>query len=180
MRHDGGWMGVALVLLVLGAAGCQESTATSSAGWTLGSSTLPTLDEAGLAEALQQRHGKLVLVDFWATWCEPCKRLFPHTVQLQQRWAAEGLAVIAVSLDNPDAEGEAAAFLTQEKAEFANYRSRYGASPQSIQAFAIPEGGLPHLRLYDRQGKLVRSFDLGQFQPRDIEQAVEALLAPGR
>lgn len=47
---------------------------------------------------LSQYKGKVVLVNFWATWCEPCKEEFPELIHLQEKYAAQGLAVLAVNL----------------------------------------------------------------------------------
>ncbi len=64
--------------------------------------TLTPIDNRGLAEAVARHQGKVVLVDFWATWCAPCVKLFPRTVELQQRLADRGLVVISVSMDNTE------------------------------------------------------------------------------
>lgn len=137
------------------------------------------VDEAGFAEALQRHRGKVVLVDFWALWCLECLELFPHTVQLHQRFADQGLRVISVSLDDPD-EGRPAVikFLTDRGAGFENLISRYGAGPHSAEVFDIPGGALPHYKLYDRNGKLRRTFtSAGQTIDVDqIDRAVEELL----
>lgn len=180
-----------MALLLLLCAGCSEQPAAPTAGAAAETPTptgekppgetksLPVIDRQGLAEALAQRKGKLVLVDFWATWCEPCVKLFPHTVQLHRQWAGRGLDVIAVSLDDPTAPEDAVRFLAGQQAEFACFLSRAGSSPQAVTDLEIPEGGLPHLRLYDRQGQLYRSFNLGQFEASDIEHAVQELLNKG-
>jgi len=60
--------------------------------------------------------------------------------------------------------------------------SKFGGSPQSSEAFEVPGGALPHYKLYDRSGKLRRTFELDpsakqQFTPADVETAVAELLA---
>jgi len=137
------------------------------------------IDENDLARAIAQRKGKVVLVDFWATWCIPCTELFPHTVQLHRSLADKGLDVISVSLDDPDNKPAVLRFLVSKGAQFENFISRYGISPKSMQAFEIPGGSLPHLRLYNRRGALYRSLSADSFRPADIDRAVhELLLAP--
>lgn len=174
MRHRRGMAGMALAgILVTACLGCEATSVGSPPH-----ATLPRLEEAGFPQVLQQRKGKILLVEFWATWCEPCRTLFPHTVQLQRRWAEQGLELVAISLDAPEAEAEVAHFLDSQGAACDAYLSRYGASARSAAAFAIPQGRLPHLRLYDRQGKLVRAFEAGAFQPQDLQQAVAELLEP--
>ena len=113
-----------------------------------------SIDAAGLAQFVDQHPGKVVLIDFWATWCPPCVQLFPHTVELHKRWADRGLVVAAVSLDDPSDESLVRRFLAKKGADFPNFISRFGPSSQSAEAFDITGSAIPFLRIYDRQGKL--------------------------
>lgn len=137
---------------------------------------LTIIDETDLARALARHQGKVVLVDYWATWCAPCVELFPHTVQLHRELAAEGLEVISVSLDDTDNEPQVRRFLATNRADFENFLSRYGTSPKSMEALNIPGGSLPHLKLYDRHGKIRHTFNAGEFQPADVDRQVRQLL----
>ena len=71
---------------------------------------------AELAERIASHKGRAVLVDFWASWCQPCRKQFPHTVALSRKYPATDLVVIAVSLDERDKQSETAAqqFLTEQ------------------------------------------------------------------
>ncbi|HID24183.1 MAG TPA: TlpA family protein disulfide reductase, partial [Planctomycetaceae bacterium] len=124
---------------------------------------------------------------FWATWCIPCMQAFPHTVQWAEKYAAQGLACVSVSFDDPDEQGgnaQTVSFLQRQRAEkLVNLISRYGSDARSFDAFDISGGGIPHYKLYDRQGKLIRSFGNDDpdhpLNPEEIEAAiVEALKAP--
>jgi thiol-disulfide isomerase/thioredoxin len=174
------WAGICLaasVLLVL--AGCRERPAAPAGdrGVDLEKVNVQVIDENGLAAALAERRGKVVLVDFWATWCTPCRELFPHTVQLYRDLAGKGFDVVSVSLDDPDREPAVLQFLVSQRAEFANCISRYGTSPKSMEAFGISDGSLPLLKLYDREGNLSRTFNAGEFKAADVDRAVQELLA---
>jgi thiol-disulfide isomerase/thioredoxin len=139
---------------------------------------LAAIDETALAKVLEGHRGKVVLVDFWATWCAPCMELFPHTVQLHKRFADRGLTVISVSFDDPDEDRAAALeFLAKQGATFQNFISPYGAGTQSAEAFEL-EAGLPQMNLYDRQGRLHKSFGgkSGTVDPQELDRAVEELL----
>jgi thiol-disulfide isomerase/thioredoxin len=132
------------------------------------------IDAAGLAKFVNQHPGKVVLIDFWATWCPPCLKMFPHTVELHKRWANHGLVVAAVSLDDPSDESIVRRFLAEKGADFPNFISRFGPSSQSVEAFDITGSAIPFLRIYDRQGKLYKT--LGGDKPvdaKEIDQAVE-------
>jgi thiol-disulfide isomerase/thioredoxin len=138
--------------------------------------TLQIVDKAGFAEVLAKHRGRVVLVDFWATWCEPCVELFPHTVELHRRLADRGLVVISMSLDDPDNEQAVQKFLIEQGATFENYLSQYGTGSESSEAFDLT--GVPHLKLYDREGRLHKTFPApGQsIDPSEIDRAVEELL----
>ena len=60
--------------------------------------TLPLIDGGQLR--LSSYRGKVVLLDFWATWCVPCREETPHFVELQQKYGGQGLQIIGVSMDD--------------------------------------------------------------------------------
>lgn len=141
--------------------------------------SLSVVDEQEFAAALAAQQGKVVLVDFWATWCEPCREAFPHVVKLHERLGHRGLVVMSVSMDDPEDEPAVRAFLEKQRAAFANFLSRYGTGSRGFEAFAIEDGSVPCYRLYDRQGKLLRTFSSGgrQIDMGELDRAVEAALA---
>ncbi len=138
------------------------------------------IDEHELAEVISGHAGKVVLVDFWATWCLACIELFPHTVALHDRFGPRGLAVISVSFDSPDSQSPVLGFLQTHGATFDNFISRYGPSVESAERFGLP-GSLPQLRLFDREGNLAYSFPEPQsaVNIEAVDQAVERLLGDG-
>ncbi len=60
--------------------------------------TLPQLD--GTSLQLSSLRGKVVLLDFWATWCDPCREEIPHFVDLQRKYGNQGLQIVGVSMDD--------------------------------------------------------------------------------
>jgi thiol-disulfide isomerase/thioredoxin len=137
-------------------------------------------DAVGLQEVLAKHRGKVVLVDFWATWCGPCVEQFPHTVELAGKFGERGLAVVSVSIDNPSAEPQVRAFLEQQEARFDNLLSSYGSPVGATKAFDLP-GPVPCYRVYDRAGKLHREFAVDpraerQFTTADIDAAIAEVL----
>lgn len=145
--------------------------------------TLTPVDRAGYDAAIARLHGKVVLVDYWATWCQPCVEKLPHTLDLGQRLAARGLAVVTVSCDDPAESTRVAEFLSTQHANGAtNLISEFGGSPRTMDEFEIENGSVPFYKLYDRKGQLRQTFGVDpaakkQFTSADIEAAVDKLLA---
>jgi len=139
--------------------------------------TVRVIDEDEFGQVLKGHQGKVVLVDFWALWCGPCVKLFPHTVELHQKYPDQELAVISVSFDNPQERQRVLEFLAARGATFDNFISKYGIGSKSFEAFEIG-GNVPYFKLYDRSGKLQKTFGDAQqsIEPTDIDRAVEELL----
>ena len=136
---------------------------------------LPPLSKFNLAgDAVPETAGRVVLVDFWASWCAPCKASFPAYAQLQAQYAGRGLVIVAVSVDeNPAAY---ASFVARYKPGFATLNDRAHALVGAVQ---IPT--MPTCYLVDRGGT-VRFVHAG-FRPgqteRELRGEIEALLAEG-
>ncbi len=127
--------------------------------------TLELVDIAGFDRQLAARKGKVVLVDYWASWCAPCVKKFPETVELFQKYHASDLEVISVSLDGPEEATAVLEFLRQNKAEFTNFLHRGSGDATGFDQHKI-DGGIPFFKLYDRTGKLRYRFSL---EPEEIE-----------
>lgn len=97
---------------------------------------------------LSDFHGKLVYLDFWASWCDPCKRSFPWMNQLQTRFGPQGLQVLGVNLDRKRADADA--FLAVVPANFA-----IGFDPGAAVARAYGLKGMPSSALIGRDGKVL-------------------------
>jgi thiol-disulfide isomerase/thioredoxin len=110
-----------------------------------------------LADWITKHHGKVVLVDFWATWCGPCVKGFPHLVELSNKHRDAGLAVISVSMNEPKDRPSVLAFLKRQKADFENLLPEYGAGSKFLEAFDL-RGDVPFYKLYDSKGVLRFSF----------------------
>jgi thiol-disulfide isomerase/thioredoxin len=110
-----------------------------------------------LTDWITKHHGKVVLVDFWATWCGPCVKGFPHLVELSNKHRDAGLAVISVSMNEPKDRPSVLAFLERQKADFENLLPEYGAGSKFLEAFDL-RGDVPFYKLYDSKGVLRFSF----------------------
>lgn len=133
---------------------------------------LEMVEPDGLDALVARNEGKVVLFDFWATWCVPCVTQFPHTVELSKQYP-EDLVVYAVSMNDTDEET-----LADIKEFYADHGpgnvrtlvSSEGGADEAYTGFEITEGALPHYKVYGRDGKLVRSFGGDINNPLDPEQ----------
>lgn len=131
------------------------------------------LDTKGDAVSLERLRGQVVYVDFWASWCAPCKRSFPWMNELQQKYGARGLTVVAVNVDKKRADAER--FLQAMPALFAIVYDPAGNTPA---AYAVP--GMPTSFLVDAAGKVVY-IEQGFHDERknEIEERIRALIGKG-
>jgi len=139
--------------------------------------TLTVLKMPQLTAALEAQPGKIVVADIWGTFCVPCKKEFPHLVELHRKYAKDGVLCISVSLDSPDDKEAALKFLKEKGATFPNYLlDEDTAVWQNRWKFKGP----PAVRVYGKDGKLARQFDYddpnNQFEFKDVEQLVQNLL----
>jgi thiol-disulfide isomerase/thioredoxin len=91
--------------------------------------------------------GRVILLDFWASWCAPCKKSFPVMEQLNKQYAGDGLAIVAVSVDEKDENMQQ--FLKLVKASFSVVRD---AQQKLVAAADVPT--MPTSFLIDRAGKI--------------------------
>lgn len=132
-------------------------------------------------EVVKAQRGKVVVVDVWADFCVPCKREFPNLVRLHQRYAADGLVCLSVSVDPKDKHDAALAFLTKQKANFANYRL---TDSNEVWQKAWKITGPPAVFVFDRAGKRAAKFDTEDekkkpFTYENVEELVRKLLREG-
>jgi thiol-disulfide isomerase/thioredoxin len=137
------------------------------------------LDAPGLKQAIAREKGRVVLLNFWATWCVPCREEFPSLSQLQQKHRKSGLTVLGVSTDFQKQRPEVEKFLGQLRPSFANYRKKSGGDDQDFIEAVDPSWGgeLPFSVLYDRTGKKVKIYS-GKLEIPAVEREIVRLLAP--
>jgi thiol-disulfide isomerase/thioredoxin len=98
---------------------------------------------------LERLQGKLVYVDFWASWCGPCRQSFPWMNEMQAKYGPRGLQVVGVNLDNDSAE--ATKFLSQVPASFA-----VAFDPKGDTARRYQVKGMPSSVLIGPDGKVIQ------------------------
>jgi thiol-disulfide isomerase/thioredoxin len=127
------------------------------------------------------QRGKVVFVDFWATYCLPCREKFPRTLALAKKYGDQGLTAVSMSLDSPEPayQKKILEFLRQQNSQIKNFANRLEDTDAAFAALDIAGGALPHYKIYGRHGKLRNKFGGDPdhpFDEADIERALVAAL----
>lgn len=101
------------------------------------------------AVSLSEFKGKVVYVDFWASWCGPCRKSFPWMNEIQKKYQDQGLAVVAINLDTDNELAQE--FLKQVPA---NFSVRFNPEGDVARIFDLL--GMPSSFMFNRQGQLVQ------------------------
>ena len=177
----------ALALTVLAGAAAHgqsipaaESPAAAPAGKTANAATQKTLEVVDADRYLALvagRHGKPLMVTFWATWCEPCRDEYPMVNELARQYKSKGLSVFGMNLDDNAEEVLALRFIAKSQPVFVNYRKKPGKEQEFInQVNPKWTGSLPATFFYTADGRL--SGQIVGEQPREaFITAIEQLLA---
>jgi peroxiredoxin len=164
--------------LLLGAAGTAAALAGAMAG------ALLLQSRSGAAELLAARYpdtdgqvrrlldwpGRVLLCNFWATWCAPCREEVPMLVAAKQQWASRGFEVVGIGIDSAD-----------KIREFAKtYRINYpvliadGSALELLRKLGNRGGGLPYSVVLDRTGSIAQRH-VGPLTAEDLRRVLESL-----
>jgi thiol-disulfide isomerase/thioredoxin len=143
--------------------------------------SLTPVTAADVLKAVRDARGDVVLVNVWATWCDPCRREFPALLAVERKLAERGVTLILVSADFADQRTKVVQFLAQQGVGFPSY-----IKVEDDMAFISTleprwSGALPATFLFDRTGEL-REFWEGEASYEKLVGKVASLLdgAPGR
>ena len=133
------------------------------------------VDEAAFQKLIAANRGKVLIVNFWATWCAPCREEMPQLLALGKAQAPQGVKLLLISADDPGDEAKAGEFLSQQRAPAPWYLKKAADDDRFINAIdAKWSGALPATFIYDRNGRRVRTF-IGEVEMKDIEAAIKGL-----
>jgi thiol-disulfide isomerase/thioredoxin len=116
-------------------------------------------------------NNKVVLVNFWATWCPPCRHEIPELIALQSEFKERGVEIIGLTVEDPAMMQEVKAFVEQGKINY-----RIGFSPEEMFMLfngADPRGVIPQTYIFDRSGKLIDSL---KGYRRDFRNRIEGAI----
>jgi len=134
----------------------------------------PALSRAELPEAFGAVDAKVVWVDFWASWCAPCRRSFPWMNEMHRKYASEGLEIIGVNVDKE--RGLADEFLAETPAEF---RLHFDPTGSLAEAFAVQ--AMPSSFVLDRNGNILAShYGFKLANTDEYERAIREALTAAR
>ena len=146
--------------------GMTEQGSTSATSSTVAPDfSLPKI--GGGMGSIKDYHGKVVVLDFWATWCGPCKAEIPDFIALQKMYGDKGLQIVGIALD--------------EQAKVESFVREYGINyPILIGTDAVSQTyggieGIPTTFIIDREGKIITSF-VGFREKRIFEEEIVKLL----
>jgi thiol-disulfide isomerase/thioredoxin len=127
-----------------------------------------------LERAIAAHRGKVVVVDFWATYCSPCKKEFPHLVEIHREYAGKVVA-ISVSVDDEEDADKALKFLRQQKATFENFLL---VEPAEAYQKRYDFVAVPLVLVYGRDGSIARRFksDDEEFTYKDVRGFLQTLV----
>jgi peroxiredoxin len=128
-------------------------------------------DTTGREQALAQWKGKVVVVNFWATWCVPCREEMPQFVKAQRELGDRGVQFVGIAIDQPD---KIDAFAKELNLNYPALVGGYGAIELS-KSMGNRLGALPFTVIVDRAGRVAHT-QLGPLKDTDLRSIISQLL----
>jgi thiol-disulfide isomerase/thioredoxin len=132
--------------------------------------TLTNLD--GKTHSLAEYRGKIVVLNFWATWCLPCREEMPMLSKLAPKYDEKDVAFLAASIDDAQTQGKIAHFLEKKKITLAVFT---GATPETLKEFNLGEI-VPATLILDRDGAPAFRIE-GEASKKDVASRLDWLLS---
>ena len=156
MPRRAAWVLAAAVALAALGAGLwlgttQRQTSQATADAATGLTTLGFTNLQGATQSLADLRGQVLVVNFWATWCPPCREEIPSLIRTQTRFGPEGVQIVGIAIDSVDKTREYASNIG------INYPILIGGmeTVDLVRSLGNKAGGLPFTVILDRQGKVV-------------------------
>lgn len=128
-------------------------------------------DTHGNVQSVQEYKGKVILLNFWATWCVPCQHEMPMLADLERKYADKGLVVLAGSVDDKSSQAQIQPFAEKDKIPFPVL---IGATPDQMKQLQLGEA-IPATAFFDADGKLVARV-LGELDKSNLQHRIDWML----
>jgi len=169
MRHMHALQSALLLLLAATLAGSMAPARAESGGHDAPSFAVRTLD--GKTFRMSEQIGKPLVLDFWATWCAPCRASMPHFDSIQGRYAREGLVVLGLSVDESQPAD------VRKFAEKQGYHIRIAMADEKLLDQFGPIRQVPTTFFINRRGQVVRR-TVGYLDRETLDSYVKELIEP--
>ena len=127
--------------------GCKKSESAAGKEFT---AELTTLDGKTLSIPMDTR-GKVVVVDFWASWCPPCAELIPHMKQLHEKYKGKDVVIVGISIDKD--KNALKKFIADKNINWVQTYSGKGWDDPTVQRYGID--GIPSVWVIGKDGKII-------------------------
>jgi thiol-disulfide isomerase/thioredoxin len=142
----------------------SAETSGADMGWTLFGGDRVTLADF---------HGKVLVLDFYATWCVPCRKSIPHLNELEKRIGPHDLQIVGLNVGGPDDRVKVAVFARELEIR---YPLGFPDKPLT-DLFLSDDDSIPQTFVFDRSGQLVKRFiGYNDSMPGQLEQAIQSAL----
>lgn len=128
-------------------------------------------DPDGHPQSMAQWKGRVVIVNFWATWCGPCRAEMPELVKIQARYGSRGVQLVGVAVDEM---APVKSFLQQFRVNYPILVGGFAATPL-FEGSDNPRGGLPYTVVIDRSGRIAQTY-LGPIEADRVARTIERLI----
>jgi peroxiredoxin len=172
-----GWLGAAALALALATAGCAHPEPVPGGAPSRSTRDFTLRDTTGRTVRLSDHLGKkVILLNFWATWCVPCAAELPHLQRLYEAHKDEGLIVLAISMDGPESIANVA---PQARRYGLTFPVLLDEETRVVGAYN-PKGAAPFNVLIDRSGAIVKTRE-GYSAGDEVSMAadIQAILGVG-
>jgi len=128
-------------------------------------------DLSGNTQTLEQYRGRIVVLNFWATWCVPCRAEMPLLVDIKNRYAERGVVVVGLSADDETTKEQIKPFIEKLRITFPIWT---GATTAHMEQFGLGQA-LPATAIIDEQGEIAFRI-IGILERKDLTRRIEFLL----